>query len=93
MKSARTVRPRRPASKTGDVIAEFDGERVRSARHLSRLVDRNADGRTVKPAVMREGKRVDLTVTPEERPRRAVRRSTSPWCSEGSAGLKPGEPT
>jgi serine protease Do len=48
----------------GDVITEFDGEHVRSARHLSRLVAETAEGRTVKTAVLRAGKRVDLTVTP-----------------------------
>ena len=51
--------------KKGDVIAEFDGERVRGVRHLTRLVTETPDGRTVKAAVMREGKRVDLTVTPD----------------------------
>lgn len=48
----------------GDVIVEFDGERVRGQRHLSRLVGETPEGRTVKAAVMRSGKRVDLTVTP-----------------------------
>jgi serine protease Do len=48
----------------GDVIVEFDGERVRGQRHLSRLVGETPEGRTVKAAVMRGGKRVDLSVTP-----------------------------
>ena len=51
--------------KKGDVIAEFDGERVRGVRHLSRLVTETPDGRTVKAAVVRDGKRVDLSVTPD----------------------------
>ena len=51
--------------KKGDVITEFDGERVRGVRHLTRLVTETPDGRTVKAAVMREGKRVDLSVTPD----------------------------
>ena len=51
--------------KKGDIITEFDGEHVRSARHLSRLVAETPEGRTVKTAVLREGKRVDLSVTPE----------------------------
>src|SRR5262245_19530834 len=33
---------------TGDIIAEFDGERVRSARQLSRLVRESADDRAVR---------------------------------------------
>ncbi len=63
------VRSESPASKAGvkagDIISEFDGERVRSARQLTRLVQETPSGRAVKMAVMRDGKRVDLTVTPE----------------------------
>ena len=51
--------------KKGDVITEFDGEKVRGVRHLSRLVTETPDGRTVKASVQRDGKRVDLSVTPE----------------------------
>jgi membrane-associated protease RseP (regulator of RpoE activity) len=51
--------------KKGDVVTEFDGERVRSARQLSRLVNETPDGRAVKTTVLRDGKRVDLSVTPE----------------------------
>jgi len=65
------VRSGSPASKAGvragDVIVEFDGEKVRSARQLTRLVRETPAGRSVKMAVMRDGKRVDLAVTPEER--------------------------
>ncbi len=67
--SSRTCAPGSAAEKAGikkgDVIAEFDGERVRGVRHLTRLVTETPDGRTVKAAVMREGKRVDLSVTPD----------------------------
>ncbi len=63
------VRSESPASKagvkTGDIVSEFDGERVRSARQLTRLVQETPSGRAVKMAVMRDGKRVELTVTPE----------------------------
>jgi serine protease Do len=50
---------------TGDIIAEFDGERVRSARQLSRLVRESADDRAVRVAIVRDGTRrtVDLTPT------------------------------
>jgi serine protease Do len=51
--------------KKGDVVTDFDGERVRSARQLSRLVNETPDGRTVKTTVVRDGKRVELSVTPE----------------------------
>lgn len=49
----------------GDVIAEFDGERVRGVRHLTRLVSETPEGRSVTAVVERDGKRLDVTVTPE----------------------------
>ena len=52
--------------KSGDVIAEFDGERVRSARQFTRLVQETPAGRQVQAVVMRDGQRVTLTVTPRE---------------------------
>jgi serine protease Do len=66
----REVRDESPAEKAGmkegDVVVEFDGEKVRSARHLSRLVSETAPGRTVTAAVLRDGQRVTLQLTPEE---------------------------
>jgi serine protease Do len=63
------VRGESPAAKAGvkagDVISEFDGEKVRSARQLTRLVQETPAGRSVKMAVVRDGKRVELTVAPE----------------------------
>jgi serine protease Do len=55
--------------KSGDVLIEYDGERVRSARQLTRLVQETPDGRTVKAAVIRAGKRVEVDLTPEPGPR------------------------
>ena len=51
--------------KEGDVVVEFDGERVRSARQLTRLVQETPDGRTVKMTVVRGGARQSLDITPE----------------------------
>lgn len=51
----------------GDVIVEFDGERVRSARQLTRLVRETPDGRAVEIALMRGGTRQTVTATPEVR--------------------------
>jgi len=60
-----------PAAKAGlqrsDVIVEFDGERVRSARQFGRLVQETPSGRTVKVAITRDGQRRDVQVTPDER--------------------------
>jgi serine protease Do len=55
----------RAGFKKGDVIVQFDGERVRGARQLSRLVEETVPGRSVKATVIREGRRTDLTVAPE----------------------------
>jgi len=66
------VREGSPAEKAGikeqDVIIDFDGERVRSARQFSRLVDETAEGRAVKMTILRSGQRLALDVTPEARP-------------------------
>lgn len=52
-------------AQAGDIVVAFDGERVRSARHLSRLVQETADGRTVKMDVVRDGQARSFDVTPE----------------------------
>jgi S1-C subfamily serine protease len=54
----------RAGLKRGDVVVEFDGERIRSARQFSRLVAETPPGRTVKATVVRDGQRKDLQVTP-----------------------------
>lgn len=60
-----------PAEKAGlqagDVVVEYDGERVRSARQFTRLVHETPEGRQVSLAVLRDGKRQTLTATPEVR--------------------------
>lgn len=53
--------------RAGDIVVEYDGERVRSARQLTRLVQETPSGRQVPLAVMRDGKRQALTATPEPR--------------------------
>jgi serine protease Do len=59
-----------PAEKAGirkgDVFVEFDGERVRSVRQFMRLVQETPAGRTVQAAVMREGQRTTVSITPRE---------------------------
>jgi len=49
---------------TGDIIVEFDGEHVRSARQLARLVRESPDDRSVKAAIVRDGNRRTVDVTP-----------------------------
>jgi serine protease Do len=57
-----------PASKAGmkegDVVVEFDGERVRSTRQFTRLVQETPVDRQVQTIVMRDGQRVTLSVQP-----------------------------
>jgi len=64
------VRPDGPADKAGlkrdDRIVMFDGERVRSVRQFSRLVQETPPGRTVKATIVRGGKQQDVEITPRE---------------------------
>jgi len=64
------VRPDSPADKAGikrgDIIVEFDGERVRSARQFSRLVQETTPGRTVTAAIMRDSRRSEVKITPDD---------------------------
>jgi serine protease Do len=64
------VRPDSPAEKAGvkrsDVIVTFDGERVRSVRQFTRLVQETPPGRTVKATVLRDGQQRDVEITPRE---------------------------
>jgi len=59
-----------PAAKAGfqkgDIVVEFDGERVRSARQFTRLVSETPGGRQVTAIVTRNGQRVTLNVTPSD---------------------------
>jgi len=64
------VRPNSPAEKAGlkrsDLITEFDGERVRSARQFARLVQETAPGRTVETTIVRGGERKQLQIVPSD---------------------------
>jgi predicted metalloprotease with PDZ domain len=63
------VNPESPADKAGikpgDVVVEFDGERVRSARQFTRLVQETPEGKSVAIALLRDGKRQTVNATPE----------------------------
>jgi serine protease Do len=64
-----TVSPDSPAEKAGikagDAIVEFDGERVRSVRQFTRLVQESAPDRSVAAVLTRGGSRVTVNVTPD----------------------------
>jgi membrane-associated protease RseP (regulator of RpoE activity) len=63
-----SVREGSPAEKAGlkagDVIVEFDGERVRSTRQFTRLVQETPAERQVQTVVMRDGQRTTVSVQP-----------------------------
>jgi serine protease Do len=53
--------------RSGDVVVDVDGERVRSARQFARLIQESPQGRSVSLGVMRDGSRQTVEVTPESR--------------------------
>ena len=52
--------------KAGDLVVEFDGERVRSAQQFTRLVQETPVGRSVPVVVLRDGQKTTLTVQPRD---------------------------
>jgi serine protease Do len=85
------VMPGSPADKagleTGDVIVKFDGEAVRGAAHLSRLVKETPPGRDVEVEVTRAGARKALHVTVAEK-RNALTEWGRQWGRELAEGLE-----
>jgi S1-C subfamily serine protease len=57
----------RAGFRAGDIVLEYDGERVRSVMQFTRLVQETPSGRAVQAVVSREGSRQTLSVTPEQR--------------------------
>ena len=59
-----------PASKAGlkkgDIVVEFDGERVRSVRQFTRLVQETPAGRGTQAFVVRDGQKINVTLEPRE---------------------------
>jgi serine protease Do len=66
------VFPNTPAAKaglqSGDVIVQYAGVSVSNPNELQTLVERSELGKPHLLAVVRDGKRMDLTFTPEEQP-------------------------
>ena len=60
-----------PAAKAGlregDIVIDVDGDRVRSARQFSRLIQETPAGRSVALGIVRDGQRQSISVTPEAR--------------------------
>ena len=66
VESVRTGSPAEKAGfRTGDVVIEFDGERIRSVRQFTRVVRESPPRRSVRAIVMRGGSRQTLDVVPE----------------------------
>jgi serine protease Do len=56
----------RAGLRKGDVVVEYDGERVRSVRQFTRLVRETVPGRKVPAVLMRDGQRTTVTLEPRE---------------------------
>ena len=67
--SIESVDPGGPADKAGvkagDIVTDFDGERVRSVRQFTRLVQETTPGGSVQVVLSRAGQRVTVNITPE----------------------------
>ena len=53
--------------RAGDVVVEFDGERVRSVQQFTRLVQETPPGRQVSAVIQRDGATQKIQLTPEQR--------------------------
>ena len=51
--------------KAGDIVVDYDGERVRSARQFTRLVQETPGGRSVAIGLVRDGKKQTVNATPD----------------------------
>jgi serine protease Do len=77
----------------GDVVVTFDGEPVRSARQLARLIDETPRDREVSMSVVRSGKNLNLSVAPEARSAREMPwRAIVPGAAERDLVLRPRGP-
>jgi serine protease Do len=52
--------------KKGDIIVEFDGEKIRGSRQFTRIVQETPSGRKVQATVIRDGQRMTLTLEPRD---------------------------
>ena len=58
--------------KVDDFIIEIDGERIRSASHLSMLVAGKEIGKAIDVTLIRNGKEIAVEITPDRRPEDAI---------------------
>jgi C-terminal processing protease CtpA/Prc len=90
-----SVRPESAAAgagiEEGDVITRFDGEKVRSARQLGRLVGETPPGREVAIEVQRGDATRTLSATLSEGPHRVHGRRAQVHLGEGSVFVPGGE--
>ena len=70
-----------------DVIIKWDGQRIESAREVSRQIHETPPGRSVRLGIMRDGREMDVNVTMGERPSPAARTVVRP--SVASVRLRP----
>jgi serine protease Do len=82
-----------PASKaglrSGDVIVEFDGKQVKSARQLTDIVADTPVGKAIDLKIVRDGHEQSASITPAERPRRVVTDDQEAPAAPHSHGRQP----
>jgi|GEM_PF-396737 len=71
-----------------DVIIKWDGQRIESAREVSRQIHETPPGRSVRLGIMRDGKEMDVNVTMGERPSPSAR-VTVPRPAVASVRVRP----
>jgi serine protease Do len=82
------VQPNSPAATAGlqpqDVVVEFGGTKIHSVRQLQAAAARSAIGSKLPLVVLRDGKKVDLSVTLKEQPANYGEPQNRPVTAEGS---------
>ena len=76
----------------GDIVVDVDGERVRSARQFSRLIQEAPAGRRVRLGIVRNGQRQTVEVVPDLRPFGFTMRDLEPRMRELEPRLREMEP-
>ncbi len=76
------VLPESPAEKaglkTGDIVVELDGKKIKNGQDVVREVLKRQVGQKIQLVVMREGKRVEVSVTTAQMPAETERKGAQP---------------
>jgi serine protease Do len=75
--------------RSGDVIVEFDGKPVKSARQLTDIIADTPVGKAINLKIVRDGREQPASITPAERPGRAVASDQQAPAAPHSHGRQP----